>query len=186
MLEEGTFREDLYYRLSVIYVTTPPLRKRVDELPLLIQYFITEAADKLQREPVQLSDEVKQALLRYQYPGNIRELQNIMYRLSCLAGENAYIGDLPFSVRPDTADVAECADAQRGPFESLEQARNEAVKSAESAFLQAKLKEYGGNVSRMSKSLKMNRSYLQTLLKKHGIRSKDFRKSGKKGDKSSP
>lgn len=93
LIEQGTFREDLFYRLSVIHVTLPPLRERKDEIPLLLAYYGDEAAEALKRRPVALTARLRDFLLRYGYPGNIRELRNIMYRLACLAGDTADLAD---------------------------------------------------------------------------------------------
>ncbi|MFZ0469103.1 MAG: sigma 54-interacting transcriptional regulator, partial [Thiogranum sp.] len=101
MCREGTFREDLYYRLGVIQVTLPPLRERKDEIPLLIEFFGDEAAEKLQRRPVKLSRRLRTFMLDYAYPGNIRELRNIIFRIACLAGDTADFEHLPESIRPD-------------------------------------------------------------------------------------
>jgi transcriptional regulator with PAS, ATPase and Fis domain len=83
--EEGKFREDLFYRLSVIHITLPPLRERRDEIALLLAYFSDEAAGTLKRRPVRMTPRLRDFLLRYAYPGNIRELRNVIYRISCLA-----------------------------------------------------------------------------------------------------
>ena len=99
MCEEGTFREDLYYRLSIIQVTIPPLRERKDEIPLLIDFLTQEASARLNCAPVKLSSELREFLLGYDYPGNIRELRNIIFRLSCLAEEMAQLEHLPDHVR---------------------------------------------------------------------------------------
>ncbi|HJV73453.1 MAG TPA: sigma 54-interacting transcriptional regulator, partial [Noviherbaspirillum sp.] len=99
LIEEGTFREDLFYRLSVIHVTLPPLRERKDEIPLLFSYFGDEAAEALKRPPIQMTPRLRSFLLNYSYPGNIRELRNLIYRLSCLAGEKADIEHLPEDIR---------------------------------------------------------------------------------------
>ena len=79
MCKAGTFREDLYYRLSIIQVTLPPLRDRRDEISLLIEYLSNEAASRLTRQPVKLSRRLTSFLSGYDYPGNIRELRNIHF-----------------------------------------------------------------------------------------------------------
>lgn len=176
MLKEATFREDLYYRMSVISVVTPPLRERVDELPLLIQYFINEAAEKLNRQPVRLSSRVQRTLLDYAYPGNIRELQNIIYRLSCLADDEASLYDLPLGVRKGDVESDLFGQYEGSRYESLEQARRVATERAETSFLIEKLKEFNGNVTQLAESLQMNRSYVQKLLKKYSLSSKEYKK----------
>jgi transcriptional regulator with GAF, ATPase, and Fis domain len=188
LIEEGQFREDLFYRLSVIHVTLPPLRERKDEIPLLLAYYGDEAAEALKRRPVALSPRLREFLLTYAYPGNIRELRNLMYRLACLAGEMADLAQLPDDIRalaaapaaaaavPDAAPaVAGAADA---PPASLAEAKRAASDEAERACLERGLKDVGGTVTELARRWDMNRSHLQILLKKHGLHSKDFRQRG--------
>jgi transcriptional regulator with GAF, ATPase, and Fis domain len=175
LIEQGTFREDLFYRLSVIHVTLPPLRERKDEIPLLIAYYGDESAEALGRAPVALSPRLREFLLRYGYPGNIRELRNIMYRISCLAGETADLSHLPEDIRPAaTAPVS--ASAAPGADISLAEAKRAASDEAERHCLERGLQEVGGTVAELARRWDMNRSHLQILLKKHGLHSKDFRK----------
>ncbi len=174
MCAAGSFREDLYYRLSVIQVTLPPLRERKDEIPLLIEYFSDEAAEKLQRRPIRLSRRLRTFLLNYAYPGNIRELRNTIYRITCLAGDTADFEHLPETVRPKSKDVkSEMPEATAAM--SLSDVKKAASDEAEKQFLERGLQEMGGKVSELARQIDMNRSHLQTLLKKHGLRSKDYR-----------
>jgi transcriptional regulator with GAF, ATPase, and Fis domain len=174
MAQGGQFREDLFYRLSVIHVTLPPLRERVDETPLLIDYFTDEAAEKLNRRPVKLSSRLRQFLLGYSYPGNIRELRNIIFRLSCLADSTADLTHLPETIRPHSATLGE-APSKPAAARSLSQAKKLASNDAEKRYLEESLHEVKGNVAELARRTAMNRSHLQTLLKKHGLSSKDFR-----------
>ncbi|WP_332671315.1 sigma-54 interaction domain-containing protein, partial [Aromatoleum sp.] len=180
--EEGRFREDLFYRLGVIHVTLPPLRERRDEIPLLIAFFCDEAAEALKRRPVKTTPALRDFLLNYAYPGNIRELRNLIYRLSCLAGDAADVHHLPPDIRPGAlrgagveAGAATSSAAAVAPA-SLTDAKRAASDEAERRFLERGLQEVGGTVSELARRCAMNRSHLQTLLKKHGLRSKDFRK----------
>jgi transcriptional regulator with GAF, ATPase, and Fis domain len=186
LCDEGRFREDLFYRLSVIHVTLPPLRARRDEIPLLLEYFGDEAAGALKRRPLQLAPALREFLLGYGYPGNIRELRNLVYRISCLAGDTAGLEHLPPEVRtavPGTAG-AETAATRAGlenaavavaKATSLIDAKRAASDEAERAFLERGLRAVGGTVTELARKCDMNRSHLQVLLKKHGIRSRDFR-----------
>jgi len=173
MCRQGRFREDLYYRLSVIDVTLPPLRERKDEIPLLIEYFSDAAAEKLQRLPLKLSRRLKTFLLNYTYPGNIRELRNIISRMSCLAGDTADFEHLPEMLRPSTPATASPAEDQA--TQSLLDLKKAASDAAERSFLERGLQEVGGRVSELARRIDMNRSHLQTLLKKHSLQSKDYR-----------
>ncbi|SDG15718.1 sigma-54 interaction domain-containing protein [Paraburkholderia phenazinium] len=173
--EEGKFREDLFYRLSVIHITLPPLRERRDEIPLLLAYFSDEAAGILKRRPVRLTPRLRDFLLTYPYPGNIRELRNVMYRISCLAGDTADIEHLPVDVRPGSASPAVPAASVVTNLMSLGDAKRAASDEAEKVFLERGLQEVGGTVAELARRVDMNRSHLQMLLKKHGLHSKDFR-----------
>jgi transcriptional regulator with GAF, ATPase, and Fis domain len=183
MSEEGLFREDLFYRLSVIHLTLPALRERRDEIPLLFSYFGDEAAEALKRRPLKMTPKLREFLLSYGYPGNIRELRNLLYRLSCLAGDVADIEHLPEDIRPQPpttagrvgAGLANGTDGAIAMPISLAEAKRAASDQAERAFLERGLQETGGTVAELARRCEMNRSHLQMLLKKHGIRSKDFR-----------
>ena len=181
LCEEGKFREDLFYRLSVIHVTLPPLRERKDEIPLLFEFFGDEAAEALKRRPIEMTRALRGFLLDYAYPGNIRELRNIIYRLSCLAGQTADLEHLPADIRPALpargAAVA-AAPGREGETTSaaaLSEAKRTASDQSEREFLERGLQETGGVVTELARRCDMNRSHVQTLLKKHGIRSKDCR-----------
>jgi transcriptional regulator with GAF, ATPase, and Fis domain len=180
LCDEGKFREDLFYRLSVIHVTLPPLRERRDEIPLLLEFFGDEAAEALKRRPLHLSPALREFLLSYAYPGNVRELRNIVYRISCLAGDTAGLEHLPPDIRAaapaPAAQQAEVNGAAAGAKAvSLVDAKRAASDEAERAFLERGLKAVGGTVAELARRCDMNRSHLQVLLKKHGIRSRDFR-----------
>jgi transcriptional regulator with PAS, ATPase and Fis domain len=96
MVEEGTFREDLYYRLNIIPIELPPLRKRKEDIPALIQYYIEYYNQKLNKEITAVSKQAHEALLRYQWPGNIRELKNIIeYLANIVDGGVINLSDLP-------------------------------------------------------------------------------------------
>jgi transcriptional regulator with GAF, ATPase, and Fis domain len=184
LIEQGQFREDLFYRLSVIHVSLPPLRERKDEIPLLLAYYGDEAAEVLKRRPVGLSPRLRAFLLDYAYPGNIRELRNLVYRLSCLAGDVADLGHLPEDIRPaaqappvkePVGALPAAAVATPAAPASLAEAKRLASDEAERACLERGLKDVGGMVAELARRWDMNRSHLQILLKKHGLHSKDFR-----------
>ncbi|MET0964706.1 MAG: sigma 54-interacting transcriptional regulator [Noviherbaspirillum sp.] len=177
LIEQGTFREDLFYRLSVIHVTLPPLRARKDEIPLLFAYFGAEAAENLKRKPVRMTPRLRDFLLAYQYPGNIRELRNLIYRLSCLAGDAADLAHLPADIRPRAYPAVETEDQAPVSMSpgALGEARRAASDEAERLFLERGLREVHGTVAELARRCDMNRPHLQMLLKKHGIRSRDFR-----------
>jgi two-component system response regulator AtoC len=94
MMRQGTFREDLYYRLQVIEVHVPPLRERREEIPQLIEFFLLKFASVYRRPPMRPSIVLQEALLTYDWPGNIRELENMMKRLVVLQDETLILAEL--------------------------------------------------------------------------------------------
>jgi DNA-binding NtrC family response regulator len=123
-------------------------------------------------------------LLNYAYPGNIRELRNVMYRVSCLAGDMADVDHLPQDMRPAAPGSAAAPNGAGASGEqpisvanlmSLSDAKRAASDDAEKAFLERGLREVSGTVAELARRIDMNRSHLQMLLKKHGLHSKDFR-----------
>ncbi|WP_194727257.1 sigma-54 interaction domain-containing protein [Noviherbaspirillum malthae] len=151
--EEGTFREDLFYRLSVIHVSLPPLRQRKDEIPLLFSYFCDEAAEMMKRRPIRMTPQLREFLINYRYPGNIRELRNLIYRLTCLAGEMADVIHLPVDIRSaKNADGASSAAPAVTATMAVAPTESVAVPtSAASGFLPstAAIPVRGGDVSGM-------------------------------------
>lgn len=176
MCEVGTFREDLYYRLSVIGVTLPPLRERRDEIPLLMTFLIDEAAEQLERTPLQISRKLELFLMSYAYPGNVRELRNLIFRMSCLADSVADLVHLPDDIKPEYALADSSATTSFGSH-TLSEAKKAASDGAERDYLEIGLRTTSGNVTALAKQTGMNRAHLQTLLKKHAIQSKQFKES---------
>jgi transcriptional regulator with PAS, ATPase and Fis domain len=107
-VREGRFREDLYYRLNVIAITLPPLRKRLEDLPLLANYFLERYNRKNNREVKEIAPEVMNIFRDYLWPGNIRELENIVERgvIFC-RGDGMALTSLPPSFRQQAASVSE-------------------------------------------------------------------------------
>ncbi|MDD3394517.1 MAG: sigma 54-interacting transcriptional regulator [Anaerotignum sp.] len=96
MVEDGTFREDLYYRLNIIPIELPPLRKRKEDIPALVEYYIEYYNQKLNKHIQGVSAEVLQTLVNYNWPGNVRELKNIIeYLANIVEGEDVQLSDLP-------------------------------------------------------------------------------------------
>ncbi|HKT59189.1 MAG TPA: sigma-54 dependent transcriptional regulator [Gemmatimonadales bacterium] len=125
LVRQGRFREDLYYRLNVVTLTLPPLRARPQDIPLLIDHFLRELATRHGRGPVAVDPEAQRRLLAYDWPGNIRELQNVLERAMLLA-EQDVIGPehLPPEVRAPRGTVTPptpAAEPAAGPLRSLDE-----------------------------------------------------------------
>ncbi|MES3037155.1 MAG: sigma-54 dependent transcriptional regulator [Bdellovibrionota bacterium] len=104
-VNKGTFREDLYYRINTIVVTAPPLRRRKDDISLLINHFLTNSPHAYLNRGRKVNDEAMASLVKYEWPGNIRELQNLCERLQILSeGHEIMMGDLPEHIRHPSTD----------------------------------------------------------------------------------
>jgi transcriptional regulator with GAF, ATPase, and Fis domain len=178
MANIGTFREDLFYRLSVIHVSLPPLRERKDEIPLLLEFYCDEAAEKLNRSPVIISKRLMNFFRSYDYPGNIRELRNIIYRISCLANATADMEHLPGLARNKRKPSSHEKVEEEIPVNlnlSLNEYKKISSDKAEKEYIEEVLINSNGNIAQYARESGMNRSHLQRILKKHGLHSLDFR-----------
>ncbi len=160
-IERGNFREDLFYRLNVIPFHVPPLRDRAEDIPLLADYFLREFTQAYGRKPKELTPSAYQTLSDYHWPGNIRELRNLIERIVILNPQVRVDGrhiPLPASRRPTTLRPMDS-------FASLHEVR-EAV---EREYILKKLEETGGNVTRTAELLGLERSNLYRKMKTLGI-----------------
>ncbi len=167
-IEGGRFREDLYHRINVIPLFVPPLRDRIEDIPLLAAHFLAEVAAENNSPPKRLSEAALEALKHRSWPGNVRELKNFIWRLAILApGEVIEARDLALAL-PPAADGGEAAAA--GPAVLfLEASFREARSRFEREFLRRKLEEHGGNVSATAEAIGLERSHLYRKLRAFGL-----------------
>jgi len=159
LIADGVFREDLYYRLSVVPVRLPPLRNRVDDIPLLVAHFM----EKFDAGSKTISKEAMQALVSYQWPGNIRELENTIERMVILSqGEEMGVYDLPAEVR--TSTVLSC---QRSGFVLPEDGVD--LIEVESDLVTQALERTGNNLPKAAKLLGLSRRALEGRLARLGL-----------------
>ena len=167
LVKEGRFREDLYFRLSVLPLHVPALRERMDDLPLLAENFLKRFAAKGQ-SPKRLAPDALQAMLKHRWPGNVRELRNVLERASLLS-RGATI---------QSSDVAVAAEVQgQGslPQGSFMQAKHAVLDGFERDYLRRLLKDSVGNVSEAARQAGLDRKNLQVLLKKHQLQPASFK-----------
>jgi two-component system response regulator PilR (NtrC family) len=165
-VKAGRFREDLFYRLNVITIELPPLRERAADIPALATHFLAKAADDVGRPGLYLEPKTLELLGRYRFPGNVRELQNIVERAATLAeGEALGPNELPPRVRGDAEKPAEIAVAALAPGFSLEQLLDE----TERRYLVAALKDQGGVKIKAAKALGLTFRSFRYRLAKHGL-----------------
>jgi two-component system response regulator AtoC len=176
----GAFREDLFYRLNVVPIHIPPLRERREDIPLLADHFIAKFNDRLKKEIAAITPEAVERLVAYQWPGNIRELENLMERtvLFC-EGPEIRVSDLPPEVAGAPASQSVSAgghaageESARPAPESLKEAVRAETERVERELIQRALDATGGNVTQAARKLKISRKSLQTKMKELGLREK--------------
>jgi DNA-binding NtrC family response regulator len=162
-VKENQFREDLYYRLNVISIAIPPLRERKEDIPALLDYFIQKYREENDKQITGVSDEARDLLMRYFYPGNVRELENIIERAVVLSKRTTLAAaDLPIHLQ--TAG-GEGVRPPGGPKGSL----NETLDTVERGLILEALKETGGVQTRAAVRLGISERVLRYKLKKYKI-----------------
>ncbi|HYY51801.1 MAG TPA: helix-turn-helix domain-containing protein, partial [Myxococcales bacterium] len=172
------FREDLYYRLNVVPIHLPPLRERREDIPLLVEHFRQKYNARLKKNVERIEDDALAALSGYSWPGNIRELENVLER-TILFAERPVIraADLPPSLRAKPISPEELASAA-GPGHPtapgpLKEIVKEQVQAVERDLIVRGLEVTNGNVTRTAKLLKISRKSLQMKMKEFGLRGED-------------
>ena len=173
-IREGKFREDLYYRLNVIPLDLPPLRDKTEDIPVLINYFVQEFAQKRRREPLTFSTEAIQYLTRYRWPGNVRELENLIERLTILTSKNTVAAsDLPEkfyqTTDPQLANDTHAKQNMDFNFPECGIDINSVVRNMERNLILKALEKTGGVKNRAAKLLGLNRTTLIEKMKKMKI-----------------
>ena len=168
-VREGRFREDLFYRLNVMPIHVPPLRERKEDIPALLDYFIGKFNRKLDRRVAGADPEVVDLLTDHDWPGNIRELENLAERLVLMArGETIVMGDVP-------AEILEAVEARAqagAPDEkrSIKDLIREKTEDIEKQMILRALEECEGNISKAARQLGLSRRGLHLKLAKYSLR----------------
>ncbi len=172
-ITQGNFREDLFYRLNVIHVILPPLRERMDDLPLLVGHFINVFSEKLAKPDLSISAEAMRLLLTLPWEGNVRELENTIERAAILCNENTIEAE---DVQPESVRVAELNNwAESIDISQLvpdTATLNDVLYSIEEKMLHNALDATGFVQARAAENLGITKSLLQYKMKKYGIKKK--------------
>jgi formate hydrogenlyase transcriptional activator len=164
MVEQGSFRSDLYYRLNVFPIMIPPLRERVEDIPALVQHFVAQCSRRLGREVLAIPHEAMEALKEWNWPGNIRELQNVIERAAILSPSRTLV--LPLQdIQPKTRRAASSPKADAKAASTFHDAEREAILRA--------LRESHGVIAGPTGAaarLGLRRTTLQSKMRKLGIR----------------
>ncbi len=168
MLANGTLREDFYYRINAIQIHIPPLRNRVDDIPLLIHHFMNELNQKYNRGIQEIEPSAMQLMKHYAWPGNVRELQNVIERTYYLANPPVIKrSDLPTFLTTNHNNKKE-----RWKEMSYREAKDLAMEEFERKYLNLQLSTYSWNISRTAESCGMDRRTLHRLIKRYHLKTK--------------
>ncbi len=164
MIREGTFREDLFYRLNVVTIWIPPLRRRKEDIPPLVDHFIKKYSERHGRPIVGVTREAMDRLMKYDYPGNVRELENLIERGVVLArGEYITAQDLP--VHLDPVPEKDVFDPR-----NLEEGHEAKMRAFEAAMLREALDRTGGNQSAAARLLGISERHFRYRMEKLDLR----------------
>ena len=173
MVEQGAFRQDLYYRLSVMTIELPPLRERREEIPLLAHHFLERYTEELGRDLAGITPQAMAALEAYDWPGNVRELEHVIERAVLLADEKVDLDAISVGAGAPAVDWADVPDDARVLAARKKEIRARSVDQLERLFILKALRNAEGNVSEAARSVGMARPNLHALMRKHGIEAED-------------
>lgn len=164
MVEKGTFREDLYYRINVINITVPPLRERKEDIPLLCEHFLAKSAQEKNIKPKILTKRALEKIFDYPWPGNIRELENEMERVTVLAGSESKI-----TVDMLSARIRDFGERSKVQGVRIQGKLRDALEELEREMIREGLKRTGWNKSRLAKELGISRAGLINKVEKYNL-----------------
>ncbi|MBE0569768.1 MAG: sigma-54-dependent Fis family transcriptional regulator [Deltaproteobacteria bacterium] len=171
LIRKGEFREDLYFRLAVIPIRVPPLRERREDIPILVEHFLRLYFSGKAPE-VRFSENALRLLLEYPWPGNVRELKNLVERFAILKrGQIIGREDLPAEFHPGGGRVSPDAESAL----DYRSAKRQLLDDFHRRIVVEALKKHGGNVSRASDSLGLDRGNFQRIMRRLGVQSSGFR-----------
>lgn len=162
LVARGQFREDLYYRLNVVSIQLPPLRERVEDIPLLAETFLRESAQTCGRGAIELDPELMAYFLRYPWPGNVRQLRNVIFSMVVMArGTQLTLADLPPDMQPGHVPPPAARSSPSAATLELE--------AIERSHILATLQAHGGNRTHAAAALRISVRTLQRKLKAWGL-----------------
>lgn len=177
MVEEGRFREDLYYRLNVISIELPPLRDRVEDIPLLAYHFLQKYSDKLGKKIDKISIDALQAIQSYTWSGNVRELENVMERAAVMATTDTITSrDLPSRILGEAFYLPDGEDLNDLSKLNYKDAKDRALWAFNRTYLTNLLRQTKGNLTIAAEKSGMDRSNFKKIVKKYEVEMSEFRK----------
>ena len=166
LVNNGRFRQDLYYRLHVFPIKVPPLRERADDIPLLVSHFIEKRKKNINKQISGISPQATASLIAYSWPGNVRELENVVQRMMVTAkGDLLDVSDLPSEFRGMKEEFVTVGN-------SLKRIAKESAGIIEKKTIMDALTKWSGNVTRAAKALGVSRATLQNKMKNFNLKRK--------------
>jgi transcriptional regulator with PAS, ATPase and Fis domain len=167
-IQNKTFRDDLYYRLSTFQINLPPLRERKEDIPILAEYFLEKAREKFKKDVQSIATNVIDRLMEYHWPGNVRELKNVITRaaISC-TGSLITLDDIYISL-PHLDNLKSNAEIKKGPI-WLSFSKETSLDAMEKEAIKKMLENNRGNKRKTAEALGIGRSSLYWKLKKYGL-----------------
>ncbi len=172
-IQAKTFREDLYYRLNVIRFKLPELRERKRDIPLLAYHFLSKYSKINGKKINEFSPAAMQALVSYKYPGNVRELENLIER-GVIYCRKDLLGLRDLSLDSDLSEFLPCLEPEM-PCLDFKEAKEKMLQRFHVWFIQGLLERSGGNISRAAETAGIQRQYLHRLMKETGITAEDYK-----------
>ncbi|MFZ7125445.1 MAG: sigma 54-interacting transcriptional regulator [Desulfobacterales bacterium] len=177
MCDEGSFRKDLYYRLNVFPIRLPALRERVRDIPHLIRNFLGKLNNFNQKDIQDVHPLVLDALMRYDWPGNIRELENLIERAYILESSHILTPEsFPSELFDDESYIA--AEVPAGSALTLAQTRNQGIEEIERRYIKELLAKKAGRINASAEEAGVTTRQLHKLMKKYGIRKEEYKRPG--------
>jgi DNA-binding NtrC family response regulator len=173
MTEDGNFRKDLYYRLNVFPIEIPPLRKRKEDIPLLVQFFLKKLSNDFQKDINDIHPQVKEAFKKYSWPGNIRELENLLER-ACILETSDLLTPESFPAELFEKEVSSPVLSMDTDV-SLSEARRKAVLCFEKQYLKELMSRNRGKINQSAQEAGISTRQLHKLMLKYDLRKEDFK-----------
>jgi len=163
-IAKGRFREDLFYRLNVLPIEVPPLRQRIEDIPVLVDTFLKEFAAQNRSKQKKITPEALDILAKYSWPGNVRELKNLVDRLAIMVeGKAIDLEDIPAAYNERAGGITKMDETELLQIGNLKEAKL----AFEKEFIIRKLAQYQNNVTQTAKAIGVGRSYLHKKIKSY-------------------
>jgi DNA-binding NtrC family response regulator len=178
MCQQGEFRSDLYFRLAIFPIHIPPLRQRLEDIPLLVDFFLRRSTPPGGEPPPRVLPDVLRAMMSYTWPGNLRELANVLERARILARTDVLTWEC-FPPEVVGRESTRSDQGRAGPPTTLAEARHRAVEEAEERYLRAVLSTNRGRIGKSAAAAGVSPRQMHNLMKKHNLQKGEFKDRSK-------